>query len=68
MTKMTNPLLQTWLTPFGMPPFESIKAEHFEEAFDNGLSQHQVEILAISQNPAPASFENTVLALEESGE
>jgi peptidyl-dipeptidase Dcp len=64
---MTNPLLQTWLTPFGMPPFESIKAEHFEEAFDNGLSQHQAEILAISQNPAPASFENTVLALEESG-
>lgn len=68
MTLMTNPLLQQWHTPFGMPPFESIKAAHFEEAFEKGLQQHQDEILAISHNPEPASFDNTLVALEASGE
>ncbi len=65
---MTNPLLQTWQTPFGMPPFESIQASHFEAAFETALAQHQSEILAISGNPEPATFENTLVALEASGE
>ena len=65
---MTNPLLQTWQTPFGMPPFESIQASHFEEAFDKALSQHQAEIVAISNNTEPPSFENTLIALEASGD
>jgi peptidyl-dipeptidase Dcp len=65
---MTNPLLQTWQTPFGMPPFESIQAFHFEEAFDKALSQHQAEIVAISNNTEPPSFENTLIALEASGD
>ena len=65
---MTNPLLQTWQTPFGMPPFESIQASHFEEAFDKALSQHQAEIAAISNNAEPPTFENTLMALEASGD
>ncbi len=65
---MTNPLLQTWQTPFGMPPFEAIQATHFETAFETALAQHQAEIAAISQNPEPATFDNTLLALEASGE
>ena len=65
---MTNPLLQTWQTPFGMPPFESIQASHFEEAFDKALLQHQAEIAAILNNGEPPTFENTLIALEASGE
>jgi peptidyl-dipeptidase Dcp len=65
---MTNPLLQAWQTPFGMPPFESIQASHFEEAFESALKQHQAEIDAISNNPEPPSFDNTLLALEASGD
>jgi len=65
---MTNPLLQTWQTPFGMPPFESIQASHFEEAFDKALLQHQAEIAAISNNSESPTFENTLIALEASGD
>jgi peptidyl-dipeptidase Dcp len=67
-TDMTNPLLQAWQTPFGMPPFESIQASHFEEAFDKALLQHQAEITAISNNSEPPTFENTLIALEASGD
>lgn len=65
---MTNPLLQIWQTPFGMPPFESIQASHFAEAFDKALLQHQAEIAAISNNGEPPTFENTLIALEASGD
>ena len=51
-----------------MPPFESIQAFHFEEAFDKALSQHQAEIAAISNNAEPPTFENTLMALEASGD
>ena len=64
---MTNPLLQTWLTPFEMPPFEEIQAHHFPEAFKLALAKHQSEIQDIAQQIAAPSFENTLLALEASG-
>ena len=51
-----------------MPPFESIQASHFEEAFDKALLQHQAEIAAISNNSEPPTFENTLIALEASGD
>jgi len=65
---MTNPLLQTWQTPFGMPPFEIIEAVHFEEAFAKALAQHQTEIRGIAENSEAVTFDNTLLALEASGE
>ncbi len=64
---MTNPLLQTWSTPFAMPPFESIEACHFPEAFKKGLAIHQAEIQAIAHSKEAPSFENTFVALESSG-
>ena len=64
---MTNPLLQTWLTPFEMPPFEDIQANHFPEAFKIALAQHESEIQAIAKQKDAASFENTLIALEASG-
>ena len=64
---MTNPLLQTWLTPFEMPPFESIQANHFPEAFNIALAKHQTEIQEIANRAEEPTFENTLLALEASG-
>jgi peptidyl-dipeptidase Dcp len=65
---MTNPLLQKWSTPFEMPPFEDIKAAHFHEAFNQALTNHQDEIQAIASQTQAPSFQNTLLALEASGE
>jgi peptidyl-dipeptidase Dcp len=65
---MTNPLLQKWSTPFEMPPFEDIQAAHFPEAFNQALTNHQGEIQAIASQTQAPSFQNTLLALEASGE
>ena len=65
---MTNPLLQKWSTPFEMPPFEDIQAAHFPEAFNQALTHHQDEIQAIASQKQAPSFQNTLLALEASGE
>jgi peptidyl-dipeptidase Dcp len=65
---MTNPLLQKWSTPFEMPPFEDIKAAHFPEAFNQAFTHHQDEIQAIASQTQAPSFQNTLLALEASGE
>ena len=46
---MSNPLLQPWSTPYGLPPFEQVRAEHFEPAFDEALKQHRAEIDAGSK-------------------
>jgi peptidyl-dipeptidase Dcp len=63
-----NPLMSVWPTPFEAPPFAAIKPEHFADAFTAGMAAHLGEIDAISTNPAPATFANTLHALEASGE
>jgi peptidyl-dipeptidase Dcp len=63
-----NPLLETWTTPFGLPPFERIQPGHFEPAFAVALESHRAEIDAIAADPAPATYANTIDALETSGE
>ena len=65
--KEKNPLLSDFKTPFGVPPFEKIKVEHYEPAFVEGMKQHMAEIEAIINNPEEPTFENTILALEYSG-
>jgi peptidyl-dipeptidase Dcp len=62
-----NPFFETWATPFGLPPFERIRAEHFAPAFDRGMAEHAAEVQAIARSAEPPSFENTVEALELSG-
>jgi peptidyl-dipeptidase Dcp len=62
-----NPLLMEWTTPFGVPPFDAIRNEHFIPAFEEGMKRHLAEIDAIVGNPAPPDFANTVEALEASG-
>ncbi|MEM1448786.1 MAG: M3 family metallopeptidase [Planctomycetota bacterium] len=62
-----NPLLQQWETPFGAPPFDLIRAEHFESAFEVAMERHLVEVAAISSNADAPTFDNTVAALERCG-
>ena len=63
----SNPLLQPWNTPHGLPPFEAIRAEHFEPAFEQAVQAHRAEVDAIGADPAPPTFENTIVGLERSG-
>src|SRR3954467_15562710 len=62
-----NPLLQSWETPFGLPPFDRIRPEHFPPAFDRAMIEHAAEIAAIASRPKPADFANTIEALERGG-
>ena len=64
---MTNPLLASWDAPFGLPPFAAIDSAHFRPAFDEALSRHRAEIDAIAKNPAPPTFDNTIVALQKAG-
>lgn len=63
-----NPLLQNYDTPYGVPPFDKIKTEHYLPAFQVGIKQHQDEIDKIASNKSAPTFENTVAALDYSGE
>ncbi len=62
-----NPFFEEWTTPFGMPPFERIKAEHYKPAFEAGIAERKKEVEAIASNPAAPTFANTVEALENGG-
>jgi peptidyl-dipeptidase Dcp len=63
----TNPLLAPWHTPFGAPPFDAIRAEHFPPAFDSAMAAHLAEIEAIATSAEAPSFANTIAAMERSG-
>jgi peptidyl-dipeptidase Dcp len=65
---MTNPLMSPSPLPFGLPPFADITDEHYAEAVEAGLAEHLAEIQAIVDTPEPATFENTALAMERSGQ
>ncbi|MGA8551093.1 MAG: peptidase M3, partial [Stellaceae bacterium] len=62
-----NPFFLVWDTPFGMPPFDRIRPEHFPAAFDRGMDEQLTEIAAIVAAHAPAGFADTIEALERSG-
>ncbi len=64
----SNPLLTEWRTPFGLPPFSAIEPDHYRRAFEVALREHEAEIAAIADNPALATFENTIDALELAGQ
>ena len=62
-----NPLLQPWATPFGVPPFNLIRPEHFAPAFQHAMAEHRAEIAAIGADPAAPTFANVIEALQRSG-
>mgnify|MGYP002149633549 FL=1 len=66
-TATSNPLLQPWDTPFGLPPFESIRPEHFAPGFEAARAAHLAELDAIAAQSETPSFENTIAALDRSG-
>jgi peptidyl-dipeptidase Dcp len=63
----SNPFLNEWDTPFGTPPFEQIKSEHYLPAFEESIKKHNAEIDAIINNKEEATFTNTIVALDNSG-
>ena len=65
---MNNPLLQEFKNEFGIPPFDLIKEEHYIPAFDKAIAEHAKEIELIVSNKESPDFENTINALENSGE
>ena len=63
-----NPLLSEYTTPYQVPPFDQIKVEHYKPAFLKGMEEEMKEIEAIVNNPEAPNFENTIVALDQSGE
>ncbi len=68
MTQASNPFLSKYRTPYGTAPFDQIKTEHYEPAFEAGIRQHQQEIDAIVNQRSIPTFENTIEALDRSGD
>jgi len=66
--KETNPLLAEWTTPYQTPPFQEIKHEHFIPAIDKALEEAKIEVDAIIHYTGEPTFQNTIVALETSGE
>ena len=64
---MTNPLLTAWDTPFGLTPFDKISDDDFAPALGVALASHKAEIGAITATADPATFANTIEALEAVG-
>jgi peptidyl-dipeptidase Dcp len=64
----SNPLLQVSDLPYHYPHFDLIKDEHFVPAFEEGMKQGKAEIEQIAGNPEAPTFDNTIVALERSGQ
>ena len=62
-----NPFFEEWETPYGVPPFDRIRPEHFLPAFQRAMSIQEAEIDAIKSNGDQPSFENVILAYDRSG-
>ena len=63
-----NPLLADYGTPFNIPPFEKIEYRHYMPAIERGIEEHNAEIAAIVADTAAPTWENTILALDNSGQ
>ena len=63
-----NPLLEPSPLPFGYPAFDRVRDSHYAPAFTQGMAEHLREVEAIAKQPAEPTFENTLVALERSGQ
>lgn len=68
MTDVANPLLQPSTLPYGLPDFAAIRPEHYLPAFQAAFDEHLREIARITMVRSMPTFENTIEALERSGE
>jgi len=62
-----NPFFETYTTPYQVPPFDLIKNEHFKPAILEGIKKQESEINSIISNKEKPTFDNTALAMENSG-
>ena len=67
-TDRKNPFFEPSKLPFHAPPFDKIKNTDFKPALEEGMKEELAEINKIANNPAPATFENTFIPLEKSGQ
>ena len=63
----SNPLLQSWETAYGLPPFDKVHAEHFVPAFEFAIDAHRKEIDAIAAVTEAPTFANTLVPFDRSG-
>ncbi len=63
-----NPFFAPSTLPFQAPPFDKIKDDDYQPAIEAGMAEELKEIQAIADNPAPPTFENTIVAMEKSGQ
>ena len=63
-----NPFYAPSALPFHAPPFDKIKDDDFQPAIEAGMAQQQAEVQTIADNPAPPTFDNTIVAMEKSGQ
>lgn len=63
-----NPFMEEWDTPYGVPPFDKIKPEHYLPAFEEGMKQQKENIDAIVNSTEEPTFANTIIPLEYSDE
>jgi peptidyl-dipeptidase Dcp len=64
----TNPFYAPSTLPFQAPPFDKIKDDDYLPAIEAGMAEQLKEVQAIANNPQPATFENTIVAMEKSGQ
>jgi len=62
-----NPLQLPWTAPFGLPPFDALKPEHFEPALRGAMAEHLDELEAVASHSAAPDFDNTVAAFDRAG-
>lgn len=63
-----NPFYAPSTLPFQAPPFDKIKDDDYQPAIEAGMAEERLEMKAIADNPAPPTFENTIVAMEKSGQ
>ncbi len=68
MADSTNPFFASSTLPYQLPPFAEIRDEHYRPAFEKGFAEHLEEIRAVTAQPEPPTFENTMIPLEKGGQ
>jgi len=63
-----NPFFTASTLPYQVPPFDQIRDEHYLPAFERGMAEELAEIEAIANNPEAPTFENTIVAMEQTGD
>ena len=64
---MTNPLLEPWTAPYGLPPFSQVRPEHYSPAFAQAMREHRAEVDVLGNATSEPTFANTIAAFDRAG-